>query len=157
MFWIVLVYGFGLRSAFYATIVRFSDARDDYYPKKTVEICGTEARNILSMLSIAAEITDMACSIFCLPQCKFLWALSFTFTSTNDPLVYIIRKAIVDGIVLARYSGRSSPRFYGLLLLLGITIYTVVTCSKLGLGAVFDTTVNILIEIMMKPAKRRWH
>ena len=71
MIWIVLIYGFGLRAAFYSTIVRFSDARDDYYPKKDVKMCGTEARNILSTLSILSEVADVVCAIFCLPECKF--------------------------------------------------------------------------------------
>lgn len=70
MFWIVLLYGFGLRCAFYSTIVRFSDARDDYFPKKDTKLCAIETRNILSALGVISEIVDVVSSIFCLPECN---------------------------------------------------------------------------------------
>ena len=70
MFWLLALYGFGLRSAGYAAICRFSDARDEYYPGKDVKLCGTEARNVLSIFGLISEIADIICAVFCLPECK---------------------------------------------------------------------------------------
>ena len=70
-------------------------------------------------------------------------------------VVYILRKALVDGITIARYNERTNPRFYSLFFMVGITIYTVTVCSKLGLGAVLDTTVHIVTEILFKQKNRK--